>query len=102
MALRVFMFPYRDQFSVPYVRSDFIGLRAVYHDQLPLSFIRSEAVGLRAKIKPFKSETEAGKTRDLVMRLVHDKLVFGVDPFLLGQLDSLKFDTIDNFPLNVQ
>lgn len=82
MTLRLLMFPYRNQIGVPFVRTD--------------------SIDLRTAVKPFVEKIEVGEARDLVMRLIHEKLVFGMDPFLLGQLDSLNFGTIDTFPLNVQ
>lgn len=82
MDVRVFIFPYREEVGVPFARRD--------------------DVTLRMSVQPFLRETSMDQAYDLIMRLIHDKLVFGMDPFLLGQADILKLGTIDNFPLNVQ
>lgn len=73
-----------------------------YRDRREMDFTVRDVIRITALIKPFIEKIQASNTYDLEMYLVHDKLVFGMDLFTLGQLDPLSFATIDTFPLNVQ
>lgn len=60
----------------------------------------TDSIPVLAVFKPLK-RTRNLETGAIIMHIAHDDLIFGVDPFLLGQMDPLAHSTTDIFPLDV-
>lgn len=90
--MKTIRFPYRDTIAFP----------LKYRDSITFPFVHRGQIELPVVIKPFAEKIELEQPYEIVMYITHNKLVFGADLFLLGQLDPLTLGTIDTFPLNVQ
>ena len=74
----------------------------VYGEEVRIPFIYLDERRIPMGIRPFTEKRQLIDNEDLTMYLIHGKLAFGLDRFMLGQIDPLTLGTIDPFPLDVK
>ena len=105
-------FPYRDSvvfpalytdkllFNFPY--SEDLSIQTVYPDSIAMSAKYLDKIAFAVYIKPLPMKISLNDLHGVRMGLTHEKLAFGMDPFMLYQLDGLAIGTIDTFPLDIK
>lgn len=73
-----------------------------YAENVRMPFVFLDTISMLGGIKPLFETVEAQQMHSVTARLIHEKMTFGVDPFLLAQLDTFVLGTIDGLPLNIQ
>lgn len=73
-----------------------------YYDMLEIPFVFLDTISMTGRIKPLFETLEMPTASAVTARLIHDKMTFGVDPFLLAQMDSFTLSMLDSLPLNIR